>query len=286
MEIIRIPRIMQNTSRGYMLSGKTVGFVPTMGALHEGHLSLVKRARQENDVIVVSVFVNPIQFGPTEDFEKYPRDIDGDTERLQRQGVDIVFMPEISSMYPKEFLTYVEVENISEKLCGAFRPGHFRGVATVVTKLLNIVKPTRAYFGQKDYQQTVIINQLVRDLDMDIDIIVCPTIRERDGLAMSSRNTYLDERQRQAATVIYKCILGASELIKSGIMDAIHITGIMRERLFNEPAMSEIEYCGIYDPTTLEELSEIKGDVLLAVAVKMGNKRLIDNMLVNLKQKR
>jgi len=277
---------MQGTSRDYILTGKTVGLVPTMGALHEGHLSLVRRARQENDLTVVSVFVNPMQFGPTEDFKNYPRDIEGDMEKLQREGADIVFMPEISSMYPEGFSTHVDVGKISEKLCGAFRPGHFRGVATVVTKLLNIIKPTRAYFGQKDFQQTVVINHLVKDLDMDIGIIVCPTIRERDGLAMSSRNAYLDESQREASTVIYESIHEASELIKSGIMDAIHVTGVMRERLFHKPAISEVEYCGIYDPNTLEEISEIKGDVLLAVGVKIGHTRLIDNMLVNLKQER
>jgi pantoate--beta-alanine ligase len=281
-----MPRVMQGISRDYMLNGKTVGFVPTMGALHDGHLSLVKRARHENDITVVSVFVNPIQFGPTEDFKRYPRDIEGDTEKLQREGADIIFTPEISSMYSAGFLTHVEVAKISEKLCGAFRPGHFRGVATVVTKLLNIIRPKRAYFGQKDYQQTVIIKSVARDLDMDVDIIVCPTIRERDGLALSSRNAYLDERQRKASTVLYKCLIEALELVKSGIMDAIHVTGVMRERLLHEPAVSEVEYCGIYDPNSLEEQSEIKGDVLLAVAVQIGNTRLIDNMLANLTQER
>jgi len=286
MEIIRMPRVMQGISRDYMLTGKTVGFVPTMGALHNGHLSLVRRARHENDITVVSVFVNPIQFGPTEDFKQYPRDIEGDTEKLQQEGVDIIFTPEISAIYPEGFSTYVEVDKISEKLCGAFRPGHFRGVATVVTKLLNIIRPKRAYFGQKDYQQTVIIKKVVKDLDMDADVVVCPTIREHDGLALSSRNAYLDERQRRASTVLYKCLIEASELIKSGIMDSIYIKRVMQERLLHEPAVSEVEYCGIYDPDSLEEPPEIKGDVLLAVAVKMGNTRLIDNILANLTQER
>jgi pantoate--beta-alanine ligase len=286
MEIIRMPRVMQGISRDYMLNGKTVGFVATMGAIHDGHLSLLKRAKLENDITVVSVFVNPIQFGPAEDFKRYPRDIEGDTEKLQREGADIIFTPEISSMYPEGFLTHVDVVEISEKLCGAFRPGHFRGVATVVTKLLNIIKPTRAYFGQKDYQQTVIIKNVVTDLDMDVDIIMCPTIRERDGLALSSRNAYLDERQRKASTVLYTCLIEASELIKSGIMDAIHITGVMRERLLYESAVSAVEYCGVYDTHSLEEQAEIKGDVLLAVAVQMGNTRLIDNVLANLTQER
>jgi len=277
---------MNGTSRDDILKGKNVGLVPTMGALHEGHLSLVKRAKQENDITVVSIFVNPMQFGPTEDFEKYPRDIEGDIEKLQQVGADIVFMPEIALMYPEGFSTYIDVEKISEKLCGAFRPDHFSGVATVVAKLLNIIKPTRAYFGQKDYQQTVVIRHMVRDLDMAVDIIVCPTVREHDGLAMSSRNAYLDERQREAAAVIYKSILEASELIKSGIMDTVRVTGIIREKLFHEPQVTDIEYCGVYDSATLEELSEITGDVVLAVAVKMGKTRLIDNILVNSNQER
>ncbi len=280
MEIIRIPRIMQDTSKGYLLSGRTIGFVPTMGALHEGHLKLVRRAKQENDVTVVSIFVNPIQFGPSEDFRKYPRDIEGDTERLQREEVDIIFMPGISLMYPEGFLTCVNVEKISDRLCGAFRPGHFKGVTTVVTKLLNIVKPTRAYFGQKDFQQTLVIKQLVKDLDMDVDIVLCPTVREQDGLAMSSRNAYLDIRQRKEATVIYRCLIEASDLIKSGIIDANYIKRVMQDRLLKKPAVSGLDYAGVYDPVTLDELSEIKGDTLLAVAVKIGDTRLIDNMLV------
>jgi pantoate--beta-alanine ligase len=286
MEIIRVPRIMRDTSRGYSLHVRTIGFVPTMGALHEGHLSLVRRAKQENDVTVVSIFVNPIQFGPSEDFKKYPRDIDGDTEKLKIEGVDIIFMPEISSMYSKGFSTHVEVEKISERLCGAFRPGHFRGVATVVTKLLNIVKPTRAYFGQKDFQQTVIVKQLVKDLDMDVDIVICPTIRERDGLAMSSRNAYLNEKQRDAATVIYKCLIEAVDLINSGIINSAYIKKEMQDRLLREPEVSGIDYAGVYDPATLNELSVIKGDVLLAIAIKIGDTRFIDNMLINVTKDR
>jgi pantoate--beta-alanine ligase len=280
MEIIRIPKIMQETSKQCLKEGKTIGFVPTMGALHEGHLSLVRSAKQGNDKTVVSVFVNPIQFGPSEDFERYPRDIEGDTEKLQKEKVDIIFMPEISSIYPERFLTYVEVEKISERLCGAFRPGHLRGVATVVTKLLNIVKPTRAYFGQKDFQQSSIIKQLVKDLNLDVDIVVCPTVREQDGLAVSSRNAYLDIAQRKAATVIYRCLKEASDLIKSGVIDGTYIKGFMQERILKEPGVSSVDYAGVYDPETLVEVSEIKGDILLAVALSIGNTRLIDNMLV------
>jgi pantoate--beta-alanine ligase len=286
MEIIRVPRIMQDTSRDHFLCGREIGFVPTMGALHEGHLSLVRRAKQENEITVVSIFVNPIQFGTTEDINKYPRDIEGDTEKLQREGADIIFIPEISSIYPEGFLTYVEVEKTSEKLCGAFRNGHFKGVATVVTKLFNIVKPTRAYFGHKDFQQTVIIKRLVRDLDMDVDIIVCPTIREQDGLAMSSRNAYLNKTQREASTVIYKCLVEASDLIKSGIIDANYIKKVMYDILLEEPAVSGVDYAGVYDHATLNELSVIKGEVLLAVALKIGDTRLIDNMLINVTKDR
>lgn len=286
MEIIRIPRIMQSTSNGLIVRMKSIGFVPTMGALHEGHLSLVRRAGQENDVTVVSIFVNPIQFGPSEDFNKYPRDMEGDTEKLRDAGVDILFMPDANSMYPEGFSTHVEVEAISDKLCGSFRPGHFKGVATVVAKLVNIVKPTRAYFGQKDFQQTVVIQRFVKDLDMDIDVVVCPTIREQDGLAMSSRNVYLDKEMRAASVIVYKCLSEASAMISSGIIKTDPVKRAMHERLHKEPAVSGIDYAGIYDPETLNELSEIKGDVLIAIAVKIGNTRLIDNMLVNARKER
>lgn len=280
METIRIPRIMQETSKNFLVKGKTIGFVPTMGALHEGHLSLVRRARQENDVTVVSIFVNPLQFGPPEDFEIYPRDIESDTEKLLKENVDIVFMPNISSMYPIDFSTYVEVEQISERLCGAFRPGHFRGVATVVTKLLNIVKPTKAYFGEKDFQQSIIVKQMVKDLDSDAEIIVCPTVREHDGIAMSSRNAYLDKMQREAATVIYKCLQETADLIKSGTIDGNYIKSFMWNRLTKERAVSSIDYAGVYDPENLNDVTEVKGDVLLAVALRIGKVRLIDNMVV------
>jgi len=280
MEIIRIPKIMQETSKECLKKGKTIGFVPTMGALHEGHLSLIRRAKQENDITIVSIFVNPIQFGPSEDFKRYPRDIGGDTEKLQREKVDVVFMPEVSSMYPERFLTLVEVEEISERLCGALRPDHFRGVATVVIKLLNIVKPIRVYFGQKDFQQSVIIKQLVKDLNIDVDVVICPTMREQDGLAMSSRNAYLDIEQREAATVLYRCLKEASDLIKSGIIDGEYIKGFMQERILREPEISSIDYAGVYDPETMVEVPEIKGNILLAVALRIGNTRLIDNVLV------
>jgi pantoate--beta-alanine ligase len=282
MEVIRIPRVMQETSRKFLREGKTIGFVPTMGALHEGHLSLVKSAKQDNHVTVVSIFVNPIQFGPSEDFEQYPRDIEGDMEKLRIEEVDTVFMPGISYMYPERFLTYVEVKDISEKLCGAVRPGHFIGVATVVTKLMNIVKPKMVYLGQKDFQQSVIVKRLVKDLDMDVDVVVCPTLREKDGLAMSSRNAYLDNAQREAAKVIYQCLKEASDVIKSGTSDGTYVKNLMHNRLLKEPLVSAIDYAGVYDPETMDELSELKKEVLLAVALKMGDIRLIDNMLVEM----
>ena len=286
MEIIRVPYIMQDSTKTNILRGKTTGFVPTMGALHEGHLSLVRRSKEQNEITVTSIFVNPIQFGPSEDFQKYPRDIEGDSEKLRQEGVDILFLPDISHIYPQGYLTHIEVEKVSQRLCGAFRPGHFRGVATIVAKLLNIVKPTRAYFGQKDYQQTVVIRQMVKDLDMDVHIITCPTKREKDGLAMSSRNAYLDGAQREAATVIYRCLAETSELIKSGIIKISETKEFMQKQLLREPAVSRIDYAGVYDPLSLDELSELKDEVLLAVALKIGETRLIDNMLVTMKKER
>lgn len=286
MEIIRIPRIMQDISKDFLMRGKTIGFVPTMGALHDGHLSLVRRAKEENSITIVSIFVNPAQFGPNEDFQVYPRDIEGDTEKLIKEKVDILFLPEIISIYPDGYLTYINVEQLSEKLCGAFRPGHFRGVTTIVAKLFNIVKPTRAYFGQKDFQQAVIITKMVSDLNMDIDIIVCPTVREKDGLAMSSRNAYLDNDQRQASTIIHKCLKETSEAIKSGIIKVKNVKSFMLEFLSKEPLISKIDYAGIYDSSSFEELSTSKESMLLAIALRIGNTRLIDNMLINIKEER
>lgn len=279
METIRIPSIMKETSKRHLLRGKTIGFVPTMGALHEGHLSLVKRAKSENDIVVVSIFVNPTQFGPSEDFDRYPRDMEGDMEKLKREGVDILFMPDARSMYSDRFSTYITVKDLSDKLCGAFRPGHFTGVATVVCKLLNIVMPTRAYFGQKDFQQTVIIKRMTEDLNMNADLVICPTVRESDGLAMSSRNGYLSPEERRAATVIYRDILSASDLINSGKSNPVDVKKQMHDMLKSEPLISEIQYAGVYNAETLDELNEFKKQNLLAIAVKIGNTRLIDNML-------
>jgi pantoate--beta-alanine ligase len=216
MELIRIPRIMQDTCRKYLLRGRSIGLVPTMGALHGGHLSLVKRAKMENDVTAASIFVNPLQFGPSEDLAKYPRDIENDIRKFQDLEIDILFLPDGSQVYPKGFSTYVAVDEISGKLCGRFRPGHFRGVATVVAKLFNIAAPTRAYFGQKDFQQTVVIKRMTKDLNFDTEVVVCPTIRELDGLAMSSRNLYLEAAQRKAAVSLYRALLAGSDAINAG----------------------------------------------------------------------
>lgn len=282
MEIIRIPKVMQETSKGHILQSRTIGFVPTMGALHEGHLSLVRVAKQENDITVVSIFVNPLQFGPSEDYHQYPRDIEGDMEKLKREGIDILFLPDNNHMYPEGFSTTVEVSNLSDKLCGLFRPGHFRGVATVVLKLLNIVNPTRAYFGQKDYQQTLIIKRMVKDLNVNTDIVVCPTIREADGLAMSSRNQYLNERERAAASVLYRALQKGYEAIRSGIINTKEIEKTMRDVVNSESLVSEIQYLSVFDPEDLEELDIVKKRVLIAGAIKIGHTRLIDNILVEL----
>jgi pantoate--beta-alanine ligase len=252
-----------------------------MGALHKGHLSLIKRAQDENDISVVSIFINPTQFGPSEDLEKYPRDIENDIKKLRQKEIDILFIPDNHLMYPKDYLTYIYIDLISEKLCGRFRPGHFRGVATVVAKLFNIANPTTAYFGQKDFQQSVIIKRMVKDLNFNIDIAVCPTIREDDGLATSSRNVYLDEAQRKTASVVYRSLNKASDSIKSGIIKTEKLRKLMASTISEETLISQIDYASVYNPDTLDEIDEVTGEVLIAVSVRLGNTRLIDNMLIN-----
>ena len=281
MEIIRIPRIMQDVAGTHRLHGRTVGFVPTMGALHEGHLSLVRMCREENDLGVVSIYVNPMQFGPSEDLSRYPRDLEGDRKKLAKENVDILFLPDDSLIYPEGHATFVEVEGLSGKLCGAYRPGHFRGVATVVTKLLNIVTPVRVYFGQKDYQQALVIKKLVRDLNIAVDVVVCPTMREPDGLAMSSRNAYLSPEERRAAAVVFRALESGAEAVKSGIIMTGVLRNLMLETLGTEPLVTEIQYCSAYDPVLLDEREQIGSETLLAMALKIGTTRLIDNMLVS-----
>lgn len=255
----------------------SVGFVPTMGYLHEGHLSLVRQAKTENDTAVVSIFVNPTQFGPTEDYATYPRDPDRDLALLRKEKTDIVFMPSVEEMYPKGANSWVKVNNITERLEGASRPGHFQGVTTVVAKLFNIIEPTRAYFGQKDAQQAIVIKKMVTDLNMNLEVIVLPTVREKDGLAMSSRNVYLSPEERRAATILFKALTSAQELYNSGETNAEYIRQQMTTLITGEP-LAKIDYVSIADPDTLEELSTIDRPALVSLAVKIGKTRLIDNI--------
>ncbi|MDD4924478.1 MAG: pantoate--beta-alanine ligase [Dehalococcoidales bacterium] len=256
-----------------------VGFVPTMGYLHEGHISLVRKAKEENASVIVSIFVNPTQFGHNEDFEKYPRDMEGDIELLEEEGVDAVFAPEADEIYPKDFSSRVEVIGITQKLEGNCRPGHFRGVTTVVNKLFNIVGPDRAYFGQKDAQQAIVINKMVKDLNMNVDVVTCPTIREEDGLAMSSRNVYLKPEDRQSATVLYRSLMLANDLYEQGERNAETIREEM-VRLIKTEELARIDYVSVADPLTLDELNEIQGKALVSLAVKIYKTRLIDNVIL------
>jgi len=254
----------------------TVGFVPTMGYLHKGHMALVERARKENSTVVVSIYVNPTQFGPKEDFASYPRDFDRDLALLRGQA-DIVFAPSDAEMYPAGFNTWVEVKGVTERLEGASRPGHFLGVATVVAKLFNIVQPTRAYFGQKDAQQVVVIKKMVFDLNMNVEVVVVPTVRESDGLAMSSRNVYLNPKEREAATVLFRALSLAKSLWHNGEKNASTIRKEMISLIQLEP-LAQIDYVSIASPDTLEELDVIDRPALVSLAVKIGRTRLIDNI--------
>jgi len=259
--------------------GGSVGFVPTMGYLHEGHLALVKRARVGNSTVIVSIYVNPTQFGPREDFGTYPRDLNRDLELLRKEGVDIVFVPSDDEMYPPEFSSWVDVEKVTVQLEGAVRPGHFRGVTTIVAKLFNIVQPSKAYFGQKDAQQAVVIKRMVADLNMGIEIVVVPTAREGEGLAMSSRNIHLSPEERQAATILFKALTLAQQLWQGGKRDAEEIRRQMTSLIQKEP-LARIDYVSIADAETLEELSSIERPALASLAVRIGRTRLIDNMLL------
>jgi len=258
------------------LSG-TVGFVPTMGYLHKGHLALVKQARIENSNVIVSIYVNPTQFSPREDFGAYPRELNRDLELLREEGADIVFVPSDNEMYPPEFSSWVDVEKVTERLEGASRPGHFRGVATVVAKLFNIIQPSRAYFGQKDAQQVVVIKRMVADLNLGIDVVVVPTVREEDGLAMSSRNSYLSLGERQAATILFQALTLARQLRKGGENDAHKLRKQMTSLIQKQP-LAQIDYISIADAETLEELILVDRPALASLAVRIGKTRLIDNM--------
>ena len=260
------------------LSG-SVGLVPTMGYLHDGHLSLVKQARAETSTVVASIFVNPTQFGPSEDLGSYPRDLNRDLKLLEQKRTDIVFVPSEEEMYPSAYSSWVDVEKVTDYLEGACRPGHFRGVATVCTKLFNIVQPSKAYFGQKDAQQAVVMKRMVADLNMDLEIVVSPTVRESDGLAMSSRNTYLNPQERQAALVLFKSLSLAKQLWQDGEKDADRIRQQMTSLIQKEP-LAQVDYVSIADANTLEELETIDHPALASLAVRIGKARLIDNMLL------
>jgi len=279
MKIIRSIKEIKKELARHKKRGHTIGLVPTMGYLHEGHLSLIGKACQDNDVVVVSIFVNPVQFGPNEDREEYPRDMRRDAKLCKKAGVDHIFYPTVKSMYPKGYSTFVSVEGLTKNLCGKFRPGHLRGVATVVAKLFNIVKPDAAYLGQKDAQQAAVIKRMTGDLDLDIRVLVMPTVREKDGLAMSSRNSYLSSDERKRAAVIYRSLQLARDLIKLKDKDAV---GIIREmkKMLAAAAAAKIDYVSIVDPHTLTDVKTITGEVLVAAAVWIGKTRLIDNISV------
>ncbi len=280
VKVINTVKDMQSVADKLRKEGKSIGFVPTMGFLHEGHLSLVRCARANNDVVIVSVYVNPTQFGPSEDYKEYPRDLERDLLLLRKEEVDYVFVPSDEEMYPERSLTVVHVNELTEGLCGAKRPGHFDGVCLVVSKLFNIVKPHRAYFGKKDYQQYRVIERMVKDLNFDVEIVPCPIVREEDGLAMSSRNIYLSEKERRDATCLYKSLKLAIQLIENGERNVKKIKESMEKFIRSFESVRKIDYIEIVDKYTLKPVQEIRGRELIALAVYVGKARLIDNMEV------
>lgn len=279
MEIIPHIRDMQCWSEARRVEGKKIAFIPTMGFLHEGHLSLIRAGKQRGDVVVVSIFVNPIQFNQQADFAKYPKNFEQDRNMLAAIGTDALFCPEAAEMYPEGFQTSVDVEKVSQPLCGAFRPGHFRGVATVVAKLFNIVKPHRALFGEKDFQQCVVIQRMVKDLSFDIEIIPMPTIRESDGLAMSSRNARLSAAEWQKSLCISQALQAAADMVCGGEQQAHSILRAVREMVDRQGGV-RIEYITLCHPQSLEEVQEVSGPTLLALAAWVGEVRLIDNKVI------
>ena len=278
MEVITNPSQIQNLMLSLKKQGKKIGFVPTMGYLHEGHLSLIRCSKKENDITVVSIFVNPIQFGANEDFGRYPRDFERDKSLCEKENVDYVFYPSYEEMYPDGFQTYVEVVKLSKGLCGDFRPGHFKGVATVVAKLFNIVCPDNAYFGKKDFQQLKVIQRMVKDLNFPVNVVGCPIVREPDGLAMSSRNKYLSDEERESALYISKALFEAKRMFEDGITDPNLIKERVRQIISQAKHLKEIQYVEIVDSNTLKPVDKIKKSDVLAVAVYIGNTRLIDNI--------
>lgn len=281
MKVINNIRDMQLTADEIRADGNVIGFVPTMGALHKGHLSLFELARERSDALVVSIFVNPTQFGPGEDYKKYPRELDNDLKKCKELGVDIVFNPGVKDMYPDGFSTYVKVEKLGDKLCGLSRKTHFKGVTIVVLKLLNITKPHFVVFGQKDFQQAVIIKRMIEDLNIHTEILLSPTVREDDGLAMSSRNEYLSSSERKEAVIIYELLKLGEEMIKKGEIKSENIIKELQKLIINNSS-GKIDYISIVEPETLEEVSVITDTILIAVAIYFGKTRLIDNILVEL----
>jgi len=282
MRVIRSIQEMYKLSESARKEGKIIGFVPTMGYLHEGHLSLIRIARKRCDLLVVSIFVNPTQFGPNEDLNSYPRDFERDSKLCEKEGVDVIFAPTAEEMYPDGYSTWVEVKGpVTEVLCGAFRPGHFRGVTTVVAKLFNIVQPHFAVFGQKDAQQLVVIKKMTRELNFPVEIVAAPTVREKDGLAMSSRNEYLNEKERKVAPKIYQSLILAKNMLLRGERDTEKIKNEMRKFL-ESAKLIKVQYIDIVDADTLEPLKNARGRVMVALAAFLGRARLIDNIIVDL----
>lgn len=281
MKIVKTVDEVRAQVKEWRKEGLTVGLVPTMGYLHEGHQSLIKKSVEQNDRTVVSVFVNPMQFGPTEDLESYPRDLEADARLVESTGGDLIFNPEPEEMYKDGFCSFVNMTGLPDALCGLTRPVHFKGVCTVVNKLFNIVKPDRAYFGEKDAQQLAIIMRMVKDLNMDIEIVGCPIIREADGLAKSSRNIYLTQEERKAAVILSKSVALGKKMVADGEKDAKKIVAAMKELINSEP-LATIDYVEMVDMDTMKAIDEVKGHVLCAMAVKFGKARLIDNFIETL----
>ncbi|MBI4489555.1 MAG: pantoate--beta-alanine ligase [Deltaproteobacteria bacterium] len=279
MRVIEHLREMQIWSEAQRREGKRIVLVPTMGFLHEGHLSLVREGRRRGDGLVVSLFVNPKQFAPHEDYATYPHGLERDRELLEKEGVEILFYPSAAEMYPLGYQTYVEMEGMGSLLCGAFRPGHFRGVATVVAKLFNIVRPHVAIFGLKDYQQLQIVRRMVEDLNLDIEVVGCPIVREKDGLAMSSRNAYLSQKEREAALSLYRSLRKAESMVEEGERESQRIIQAVRAEMDKEPLV-RVEYVQLCHPGTLEEVKKIDDEAVLALAVWIGKARLIDNAML------
>ena len=280
MKLVKTIEEMRAFRKARRKNSKRFGLVPTMGALNEGHLSLVRAARDKSDIVAVSIFVNPTQFGPQEDFAKYPRNLESDSALLEREHVDVIFAPSVEDMYPAGAVTWVTVEGMSDRLCGRSRPGHFRGVTTVVSKLFHIIEPDAAFFGQKDAAQVAIIRRMVRDLNMPVSVEVCPIIRESDGLALSSRNAYLNPEERKSALVLHRSLQRAQELFDHGEHDSAKLTAAGKKEFAKEPA-ARLDYFDVVDPDSLESIRAISKRALIAVAAYVGNTRLIDNIVVD-----